>query len=149
VGSGFSALQQIYPEALGGLHQKISYHQSQALRERRYSNGSKSWIDDYEGITWWMGVNPYHYMPKEIQNDYPEWLKPFGLAAGYSANGIADSPQGGEREIFIGLDYDFRKLSAGNEISLIRFLKNELNIIRLPLPAVKITQGGVWYGLYF
>ncbi len=149
VGAGFLTLQQLYPEALGGLQPKFSYHRSDALRERRYVNGAKSWIDDYEGLTWWMGINAFHYMPKKIQNDYPEWLKPFGLAVGYSAKGIADTPQGGQREIFLGLDYDLRKLSLGDESSLIRFLKNELNIIRLPLPAVKITPDGVWYGLYF
>ncbi|MDO8550099.1 MAG: DUF2279 domain-containing protein [Ignavibacteria bacterium] len=149
VGAGFSALQQIYPETLGGIQPKISYHISDALKERKYNNGAKSIIDDYEGMTFWLGVNAYHYMPENIQKNYPEWLKPFGLAIGHSAKGIANSPQGGEREIFIGLDYDLRKLPLGDESSLIRFLKNELNIIRLPLPAVKITPHGVWYGLYF
>ncbi len=43
----------------------------------------------------------------------------------------------------------FENLSVGDDIGIIRFLKTELNIIRLPLPAVKITPNGVWYGLYF
>jgi hypothetical protein len=149
LGSGFSLLQQLYPEILGGLQPKVSYHTSDALRERRYNNGANNIIDDYEGLTWWLGVNVYHYMPKTVQNTYPDWLKPFGFAIGHSATGIADDPQGGKREIFFGLDFDLRKLSYGNESGLIRFLKNELNIIRLPLPAVKITPHGVWYGLYF
>ncbi len=149
LGSGFSLMQQLYPETLGGLQPKVSYHESEALRERKYSNGAKSMIDDYEGITWWLGVNAFHYMPESIQKNYPGWLKPFGLALGYSANGIADDPQGGERVLLFGLDYDLRKLSFGDDSDLLRFLKNELNIIRLPLPAVKITPNGVWYGLYF
>ena len=149
VGAGFSALQQVYPDALGGIQPKISYKRSLALKEGKYINGAKSEIDDYEGMTFWLAVNAYHYMPKNIQDGYPELLKPLGLAVGHSAKGISVNPQGGYREIFIGLDYDLRKLSLGDESSLIRFLKNELNIIRLPLPAVKITPDGIWYGLYF
>ena len=149
LGAGFSANLRINQEILGGIQPKVSYHVSDALKEKRYINKAKSIIDDYEGMTFWLAVNAYHYMPENIQNDYPEWLKPFGIAVGHSAVGIANSVQGGEREIFLGLDYDLRKLSLGDESSLIRFLKNELNIIRLPLPAVKITPYGVWYGLYF
>jgi hypothetical protein len=147
LGSGFSALQQIYPEALGGLQPKFSYTPSQAFKEKRYYTEAKSWIDDYEGITWWLGINVYHYLPEKVQKDYPGWLKPFGLAVGQSAKGIADSE--GFREIFIGLDFDLRKISVGDNSGLVRFLKNEFNIIRLPMPAVRVTPGGIWYGLYF
>jgi len=148
-GSGFSLMQQLYPEALGGLQPKVSYHESDALRERKYNNGTKSIIDDYEGITWWLCANVYHYMPENIQKNYPAWLKPFGLAVGYSAHRIANDPQGGERVLLLGLDYDLRKLSFGENNNLLKFLKNELNIIRLPLPAIQITPNGIWYGLYF
>ncbi|RPI73669.1 MAG: DUF2279 domain-containing protein [Ignavibacteriales bacterium] len=148
-GAGFSALQQVYPDALGGIQPKISYQMSEALKQRKYINNSKSIIDDYEGMTFWLAVNAYHYMSESVQHKYPEWLKPFGLALGYAAEGIGSNPQGGYKKIFIGLDYDLRKLSLGNESSIIRFLKSELNIIRLPLPAVRISSDGVWYGLYF
>ena len=149
IGSGFSALQQLYPEELGGIQPKLSYSTSEALKERRYINGAKSMIDDYEGITWWLAVNVYHYLPGKVQQNYPDWLKPFGFAIGQSAKGIANNPHAGEREILIGLDFDLRKLPYGDESGLMRFLKSELNFIRLPLPAVKITPHGVWYGLYF
>jgi hypothetical protein len=149
VGSGFSALQQLYPAELGGIQPKLSYSTSEALKERKYINGAKSMIDDYEGITWWLGVNVYHYLPAKVQQNYPDWLKPFGFAIGQSAKGIANNPHAGERELLIGLDFDLRKVQYGDESGLIRFLKSELNFIRLPLPAVKITPHGVWYGLYF
>jgi hypothetical protein len=148
-GAGYSALQQIYPETFGGIQPKISYKVSRAYKEKQYYHEAKNIIDDYEGMTFWLAVNAFHYMPKTIQDNYPEWSKPFGLALGYSAKGIGANPQGGYKEIFIGLDYDLRKLSLGNENNLIRFLKDELNIIRLPLPAVRISPHGVWYGLYF
>jgi hypothetical protein len=106
-------------------------------------------MDDYEGITWWLGINVYHYLPEKVQKDYPAWLKPFGIAIGQSAKGIATNIYGAEREIFIGLDFDIRKIPFGDDSGLIRFLKSEFNIIRLPLPAVRLTPSGIWYGLYF
>ncbi len=89
LGVSFSALQQLYPDELGGLQLKFSYHTSDALKARRYNNGAKIWIDDYEGLTWWLAVNVYHYLPSKVQQNYPEWLKPFGFAIGQSANGYS------------------------------------------------------------
>jgi hypothetical protein len=148
-GSGFSLFQQLYPDALGGIQPKISYRKSDALKERRYNNNAKSIIDDYEGMTFWLAVNVHHYLPENIQEECPGWLAPLGIAIGHSAKGIANSPQGGVREIFLGLDYDLRKIPIGDESEIIRFLKSELNIFRLPLPAIKLTPNGIWYGLYF
>jgi hypothetical protein len=148
-GSGFSLLQQLYPDEFGGIQPKISYRRSKALKEDRYNNNAKSIIDDYEGMTFWLTVNVYHYLPKKIQEQCPQWLAPLGIAIGHSAKGIANHPQGGVREIFLGLDFDLRKIPLDDESEIVRFLKSELNIIRLPLPAVKLTPNGVWYGLYF
>lgn len=149
LGSGFSAAQQIYPETLGGIQPKISYSKSDAFRNRTDNKGLKSLIDDYEGVTWWLAVNAYHYMPEKIQNNFPDWLKPFGVAVGMSAKGIMQNPLGGEREVFLGLDFDLRKISFGNESGLIKFLKHNLNMIRIPMPAIRVSPGSIWYGIYF
>lgn len=149
LGSGFSAAQQLYPGAFGGIQPKVSYHKSEAFKNRTDNKGLKSLIDDYEGATWWLAVNVHHYLSEKIQKDVPAWLKPIGLAIGMSAKGIMQNPHGGERELFIGLDYDLRKIPIGKNSGLMSFLKHTFNMIRLPMPAVKITQGGVWYGLYF
>lgn len=147
-GAGFSALNQLYPDVFGGLQPKISYQTSDALKNHTYLNGSKDPIDDYEGMTFWLGINPYHYLPSSVQNDVPVWLRPLGLAVGYSAEGIAVMPHGGTREIFIGLDIDLRQIPVG-ESNFLKFLISELNFVRLPLPAVRLTPTGIWYGLYF
>lgn len=149
LGTGYSVLQQFYPDELGGIQPKISYQKSEALRNDRYVNNAKSIIDDYEGMTFWLAVNIRHYMPRNIQKDFPAWLAPVGIALGYSAKGIGPHPQGGHREILLGLDYDLRKIPLGENSWFINFLKNELNIIRLPLPAVKLEPEGIWYGFYF
>ncbi|QQS34885.1 MAG: DUF2279 domain-containing protein [Ignavibacteriales bacterium] len=147
-GAGFSALNQIYPDEFGGLQPKFSYHTSDALKNHLYNNGATNPVDDYEGLTFWLGVNPYHYLPSSIKEAVPVWLRPLGVAVGYSAEGIANSPQGGRREIFIGLDIDLRQINVG-ESNFLKFLLTELNFVRLPLPAVRLTPTGIWYGLYF
>lgn len=149
VGSGFYILQQTNYELFGGLHPKISYHKSNAWKEARYIKVPGSIIDDYEGMTFWLGVNPYHYFPESWKQDYPKWLAPLGIAFGYGAKGIGIDPQGGRHEFFVGLDIDISKIPIGEGSGLVKFLKSEFNFIRLPLPAVRITPSGVWYGLYF
>ena len=44
---------------------------------------------------------------------------------------------------------NLRKIPMGNDAGILKFLKSELNFIRIPLPAVRITPSGIWYGLYF
>jgi Predicted periplasmic lipoprotein (DUF2279) len=149
LGAGFFVLQKFFPEVLGGLHPKISYMVSDAWRNKLYTKNPKSFIDDYEGMTFWMTINPYHYFPDSWKKDYPKWLAPLGIAVGYGAEGIAQRPQYGRPQWYFGFDLDIRQIDFGNESGFFKFLKSELNFIRLPLPTVRITPSGVWYGLYF
>ncbi|UCH66359.1 MAG: hypothetical protein JSW63_04320, partial [Ignavibacterium sp.] len=59
------------------------------------------------------------------------------------------NPWGGRNELFIGMDIDLRKIPFLDDWDLFRFIKSELNFIRLPLPTIRISQSGVWYGFYF
>jgi hypothetical protein len=149
LGAGFFVLQQYYPAVLGGLHPKFSYHVSDAWRNKTYTKNPKSFIDDYEGMTFWLAINPHHYFPNSWKKDYPKWLAPLGIAIGYGAEGIAQTPQYGRPEWFVGLDLDLRKIDFGNESDLFKFFKSELNFIRLPMPTVRLTPTGIWYGIYF
>lgn len=148
-GAGFYILQQNNNELFGGLHPKISYHKSEAWKQAKYIKVPGSIIDDYEGMTFWLGVNPYHYFPESLKASYPKWLAPIGIAFGYGAKGIGIDPQGGRHEFFVGLDIDISKIPIGEDSGLVKFLKSEFNFIHLPLPAVRISPSGVWYGLYF
>ena len=150
LGSGFFVLQQYNYDLLGGLQPKFTYHYSNAWRNKEYYRDPGGFIEDYEGMTFWITVNIHHYLPDSWKKGYPEWLTPLGIAFGQAAKGIAKNPWGGHKEIFIGLDVDFRKISFGDDSGFFRFLKSEFNFIRLPLPTVRIYPGGnIWYGLYF
>jgi hypothetical protein len=149
IGAGFFVLQQFNYDLLGGVHPKISWHKSEAWKQDRYYRDPGGFIEDYEGITFWLAVNFHHYVPDKWKEDYPAWLAPLGIAFGYGAKNIASNPWGGRNELFIGMDIDLRKIPFLDDWDLFRFIKSELNFIRLPLPTIRISQSGVWYGFYF
>ncbi len=148
LGVGYSALQQFYPEQLKGIRLKVSYYPSSAYKNGLYSTVSKSWLDDYEGFNFWLSLNPYDLMPQGWKSSLPGWLAPWGISLGYGVQDIATDVFNGQREFLIGLDLDLNKIPTGNNRYL-KFWKDEFNIFRLPLPAVRITPTTVWYGFYF
>ena len=148
-GSAFFILQQFNYDALGGIQPKISWHKSEAWKEMRYHKDPQALIEDYEGMTFWLAVNPHHYFPESWKNSYPEWLAPLGIAFGVSAKNVASFPWAGYKEYFIGLDIDLRKLPIGDDSSLLRFIKSEVNFLRLPLPTIRFSSHGTWIGFYF
>jgi len=150
IGSGYSALQQLYPNQLKGIRFKFSFWPSDAYKKGLYSTVSKSILDDYEGFTWWLAFNIYDVIPKTWKRRYPGWLSPFGVAVGQSIQNLGvEGVFGGQRQVYIGLDFDITKIPTGDS-KLLKFIKDELNFVRLPLPAVRLTPGGsVWYGIYF
>lgn len=149
VGSAWPNIQRAVPE-LQCINLKMSYHPSASVR--------KGWVEhdylrDYDGFTYWLALSVEDVLPTSMKPWWPDWL---GIAVGYGANRtmlgkhIYNSAGGvgqGEQEWYIALDYDLRKLPG--EGAFVRFLKEELNIFHWPSPAVRITPGTVWYGLYF
>jgi hypothetical protein len=148
IGVVYAALQQRYPNQLRGIRFKISYHTSDAFRQDLYSETNKNRIDDYEGMTFWLAVNIYDVLPKSAKERYPVWLTPLGISFGQNVQGIANNIYGGERLLFIGLDIDLTKIPTGKSNTL-KFTKDILNFVRLPLPTVRITPSTIWFGVYF
>ena len=148
-GSLFFILQQFNYDALGGIQPKFSWHKSQAWKDMRYHKDPQALIEDYEGMTFWLTVNPYHYIPESWKSNYSNWLAPLGLAFGVSAKDIGWFPWGGYKEYSIGLDLDLRKLPIWGDSGLMKFIVSEVNFIRLPMPTIRFTPQGTWVGFYF
>jgi len=148
-GSAFFVLQQFNYDALGGIQPKISWHKSEAWKEMRYHKDPQALIEDYEGMTFWLTVNPHHYFPESWKKSYSEWLAPIGIAFGISAKDIGWHPWAGYKEYFIGLDVDLRKLPIWDDSDLMKFIASELNYLRLPLPTIRFSSQGTWVGFYF
>ncbi len=149
LGSAFYVLQQFNYDALGGIHPKFSWFKSEAWKNNWYTKDPGAFFEDYEGMTFWLTVNPHHYFPESWKKSYPEWLAPLGLAFGMSAKDISWNPYGGYKEYFVGLDVDLRKLPILEDTNFLKFLKSELNFIRLPLPTIRFSKTGTWFGFYF
>ena len=148
-GSAFFILQQFNYDALGGIQPKISWHKSEAWKEMRYHKDPQALIEDYEGMTFWLTVNLHHYFPESWKKSYSEWLAPLGLAIGVSAKDIGAYPWAGYKEYFIGLDIDLKKLPIWEDSNLLKFIMSEVNFLRLPLPTIRFSSQGTWFGFYF
>lgn len=148
MGSSYSALQQLYPEQLKGIRFKVSYYPSEAYLKKQTSEVSQTIADDYEGYTFWLALNFYDLFPRNWKQSYPGWLAPWGIAVGYGAQNIANDVFNGQREIYFGLDIDLNKIPTGQN-NFVKFMKDEFNMLRLPLPAVRISPTTIWFGFYF
>ncbi len=148
-GSAFFVLQQFNYDALGGIQPKVSWHKSDAWKEMRYHKDPGALIEDYEGMTFWMTLNPHHYFPESWKKNYSEWLAPLGIAVGVSAKDIGAYPWGGYKEYFVGLDVDIKKLPILGDSNLMKFIASEVNILRLPMPTIRFSSQGTWFGFYF
>ncbi|RMG32190.1 MAG: DUF2279 domain-containing protein [Methanobacteriota archaeon] len=148
LGCSYAILQQYYPHRLKGVRFKVSFWPSQAYKNKEYSTVSRSILDDYEGATFWLTINLYEVMPGSVKENIPAVLSPLGIAVGHGVQGIAKNVLNGKRRLFISLDIDLTKIPVGKS-PFLKFLKEELNAIHLPLPAVQITPRLVVYGKYF
>lgn len=148
-GAFWPALQDAVP-ALRTVSLKMSYRPSASMNAR--------WVDyplvDYDGYTYWLALTVDDVLPASVKPYWPDWL---GVAVGYGAdrtmlgkqvyNSDASNHGLGDQQWYLALDYDLRRLPG--DTPFLRFLKDELNLVHWPSPAVRISPGAVWYGLYF
>ncbi len=142
-------LAQHYVPGMEFVQPKFSYFPSQALLD---GNHDGNMIDDYEGQTFWMGIHVHGLLPRSWKPYWPEWL---GIAVGVSVrnmpirvNGTVTYGNPLERNIILALDYDVTKIIPGDTWLLVA-LKEALNFIHFPSPAIRISPNFVSYGLYF
>ena len=142
----FWPVAQYHIPALQNYNMKFSYHKSDLLNEPGGSGfkGQKHLVfDDYEGQTIWLSVNVHNLLPDAVSGFWPAWLC---LAPGYGARNIAGAHP--YRVYFVALDLDTRKIIP-SDTPFLKTLGEVLNFIHLPMPAVRVSPGAVWYGVYF
>jgi hypothetical protein len=132
---------QHYVPYMEHLQPKFSYWPSARYRAGLHQGNM---IDDYEGQTYWMGVHVYGFMPRSAQRWWPPWL---ALAVGVAVRHM-ESYDTLEREIYLALDYDLTKIIPANTWFL-QTLREGLNFIHLPSPAIRITPSYIAFGLYY
>ncbi|MCB2203924.1 YfiM family protein [bacterium] len=142
-GAAWPVLQHYVPY-LSSFQPKFTYWPSDAFINGTHKGNA---IDDYEGQTYWMGIHMYELLPPSWQDYWPSWL---GIAVGISIRNM-HTEQGYEnlqRNVIIALDYDMREIIPGDSW-LLHTLKEALNFIHFPSPAIRISPNYIAYGIYF
>jgi len=140
LGAGYP-LAQYYIPTLNSFTPKFSYVASKnnVIAANQIQPG---FLEDHEGQKFWMGITVHDLLPKNVQDYWPSII---GLAAGYTVRGL-NTPHS-YHETIIALDLDLRKLPGDSQF--LKTLWEMLNYIHLPMPAVRVSQSAIWYGLYF
>jgi hypothetical protein len=109
----------------------------------RFRAGSyQTIIDDYESMYFWLSLGRKVF-PSFTESILPSFLC---IAVGYGVTGL-DRSDGGNRELFIGLDYDFTRLPGRG--SFLTAVKQIMNYIHFPAPTIRVTPRVILYGFHF
>ena len=140
LGAGYPVAQYYIP-SLNSFTPKFSYVASKnnVLASDQTQPG---FLEDNEGQKFWMGITVHDLLPKNYQ---PYWPSIVGLAVGYTLRGM-NTPHP-YHETIVALDLDLRKLPGDSKF--LKTMWEMLNYIHLPMPAVRVSQSAIWYGLYF
>lgn len=144
VGTAFFVMQHYIP-FFRSFDMKMSYKPS-AMLGKTGSHGiavkKQTVIDDYEGQTYWLGIKVRNVLPEDIKRYWPAFL---GIAAGVTVRDLLQENR--RKEFYLALDFDFTALPG--DTWFLKMLKEAANYIHVPAPAVRISPGVVWYGIYF
>lgn len=112
--------------------------------EKFKSGAHRFIVDDYESLYFWLSFDISGILKLKVLK--PWFVDVFDVSVGYSVKKI-DWNGGGEREIFLAIDYDLTKIPIN--IWLFRQILYLLNYYHLPAPALKIAPGLKFYLIKF
>jgi len=142
-GAWYPYLQHHVP-VLKNVQLRFSYLPKDAGKASAIPGQTKTLFDDYEGQTLWLSVTPRSLLPESWQRYWPGFL---GLALGVSVRNNAD-PERRHLVWYLAPELDMREIIP-QETEFLKGLAEALNFFHFPLPAVRISPGVVWYGIYF
>lgn len=150
VGTGFYFGQQYVP-FLQNFHPRSSYIPAELLGDNIITMRPKTFIDDYNSMSFWLSMNVNNIMPSSWAEYWPDWLM---LTVGYGISNYGIEREDGSLEpvhgkILLGLDYDLVKIIPRSKIGFVNYLIQGLNIIRLPGPTLEFTHEGTRFGFFY
>ncbi|MFO7446844.1 MAG: DUF2279 domain-containing protein [Ignavibacteriaceae bacterium] len=139
LGAGFTLSQYYFP-FMKNFQAKVSYYPSQKMRDGLHKGNA---IDDYEGQKYWLSVRVRNFLPKEAAEIWPEWLN---IAGGVGIRNM-DGAGGGSRDFYLALDLDAEAIPLYGGVW--QFVKNTLNYIHFPMPAVRFGKDSAFFVFMF
>ena len=143
LGAGYFVAQHYVP-FLQNFTPKWQYVPSDWLGKNTI-NHSTTFIDDYNGSTFWMSANVHNLLPEAAAGYWPRWLN---IAVGYNVYGVGlPDPRDRERRYVVALDYNLVELLPDGH-GLWNWFRQGLNMIKLPAPAIVIGNTTRFHLLY-
>ncbi len=149
-GVSFYVLQNYVP-FLENFTPRWSYIPPSWTGDADINNRPKTFIDDYNGTTFWLACNVNNLLPQSADPYWPDWMM---VSVGYGIRNYAIYDDQGQpltvnRRFLIGLDYDWVKILPDAQFGFFNYLRQFLNYIRLPGPTLEIGDEGVSFGLLY
>lgn len=128
---------------------KFSFHRTSFAQQRPETLGSgllEEIIKDYNGQTHWLSADMNKFLK------FPKWLN---LAVGYGAQNMLYANDASNinqnlmpyRQYFIGIDFDLTAIKSHSK--LVNTLLYVANMVRLPAPALEISNGKIKGHLFY
>ncbi|MCL4511907.1 MAG: YfiM family protein [Bacteroidetes bacterium] len=138
IGSIYPLAQTTFPE-LRHFTPKVSYMPSNQYKSGMWKNN----VDDYEGMTFWMSVDIHHYLPLSLKRYWPKILN---LAIGTGVRNFQPDVNV-QHTLYIALDINAKEIPG--DAWFLNGLKNVLNYIHLPMPALLLSPKIAGFAFYF
>jgi hypothetical protein len=142
IGATIPLAQWTFP-VLRNFTLKYSYLPSTGYKEELKAGQAKAFLDDYQGTTVWLAVDPHFMAGNRISDAIPSWL---GLAFGVGARDVNGSG-GGRRQVTFALDYNFSKIRTESDFLRVAFTL--LDFIHFPAPGIRVDGNRVVFGVFY
>ena len=142
IGATIPLAQWTFP-VLRNFSLKYSYWPSPGYRSELKAGQGKAFLDDYQGTTVWLAVDPHFILGSRLSDALPPWL---GLAFGVGARDLNESG-GGRRQATIALDCNFSKIDTGSDF--LHALFTVVDFYHLPAPGIRLDGKRVVLGVFY
>ena len=151
-GVGFYVAQHYVP-FLENFTPRWSYIPPEWTGNRAITDRPTTFIDDYNGTTFWLAANVNNLLPEAAKPYWPDWLM-FDIGYGIRNYAVSETvngelvPVGVSRRFLFGLDYDWVKIIPESSFGFLNYVRHWLNYVRLPGPTLEVGDDGVKFGLF-
>jgi hypothetical protein len=141
IGASIPLLQATFP-VLQNFSMKYSYYPSQEYLNDLKTDGGKVFIDDYEGSTFWITMDPHFLMSRQLASAVPAWI---GLSFGLGAHNLGNG--GGDRLYYLTADYQFSRIPTDSDF--LRTIYGALDFFHPPAPGIAVEDGKLKWGIFY
>lgn len=136
-------LAQVTFPVLKNFSLKYSYWPSPRYLSEIDQGQQRAFIDDYQGMTVWIAMDPHFLMGTELAEAVPAWL---GLSFGVAARDI-DASGKGRGVYYLTLDYNLSRMRT--ESGFLRTLCTVIDFVHLPAPGFALDGGKIRVGFFY